>query len=95
VGSLRVTGQRLGVEEITTFRDEVRVRPLELPEHLALELSERAPEASYHRTTKTLNLASSAHFSGRQLPGWVEDLLLEATGATSASAGPSLPIPDR
>ncbi|MFN2545497.1 MAG: TRCF domain-containing protein, partial [Actinomycetota bacterium] len=76
--SLRVACQRLGIAEVGTFRDQVRLRPVDVPDRLALDLGERVPGAAYHRTTRTLNLSWDQQLPGRELPGWVENTLLEA-----------------
>ena len=51
VASLRITCARLGVDEVSTYRQQVRVKPLDLPEPLELDLRERVPGARYLRTT--------------------------------------------
>jgi hypothetical protein len=55
----------------------VRAKPQ--PGSLELELPQRAPGATYHRTTATLNLAPE-RVVGDELPGWVERALVAATG---------------
>ncbi|HEV3474059.1 MAG TPA: transcription-repair coupling factor [Actinomycetota bacterium] len=63
---LRITCRALGVEEVTTFRSQVRIRPLELaPEDLL------PAEATYHAATKTLNLAPEPKDLGPGLPSWI------------------------
>jgi transcription-repair coupling factor (superfamily II helicase) len=79
VASLRVTCERVGVMEISTYRDQVRVKPLDLPSSLELELPQRVVNATYHRTTRTLNLEPD-RVAGAELPAWVEEQLLRATG---------------
>jgi transcription-repair coupling factor (superfamily II helicase) len=67
---LRVACRSRGVEEVATFRSQIRIRPLDLPEGAAL------PEgASYHRTTRTLNLAPEPRDQGPGLPTWVRSKL--------------------
>src|SRR5581483_8771201 len=85
VASLRITCARLGVTEVSTYRDQVRVRPLELSPERELELAARAPGAAYHRTTSTLNLAPG-RIAGPELPGWVERALLALAGSGVGSA---------
>jgi transcription-repair coupling factor (superfamily II helicase) len=80
VGSLRITCARLGVTEVSTYRDEVRVRPVVLSEALAVDLGERVPQASHHATTATLNLVPE-RVAGAELPGWVEEQLIAALDA--------------
>jgi len=83
VASLRVTCRRLGVEEVSTYRDQVRVRPLSLPGSLEVDLAQRVPNAVYHRTTATLNL-SPERVASAELPAWVERALLGAVGDPSS-----------
>ena len=85
VASLRITCQRLGVAEVATYRDQVRVRPFGLPPEREAELPGRVPGASYHRTTSTLNLAAG-RVAGADLPRWVERALLAAAGSKVPSA---------
>ena len=70
VARLRIGCRRLGVEEVSTFRGQVRVRPVAVPEGAAL------PEAaSYHRSTGTLNLSPEPRDLGPGLPTWVRSKL--------------------
>jgi transcription-repair coupling factor (superfamily II helicase) len=78
VASLRITCARLGVEEVSTYRQQVRVKPLALSEALEVDLTARVPGAAYHRTTATLNLDLEL-LPGAELPGWVEGALVRAT----------------
>ncbi len=78
VASLRITCARLGVEEVSTYRQQVRVKPLDLPEALEVDLAARVPGATYHRTTATLNLDLEP-LPGAELPGYVERGLVRAT----------------
>ncbi|HXF57435.1 MAG TPA: transcription-repair coupling factor [Actinomycetota bacterium] len=87
VASLRITCRRLGVEEVTTYRDEVRLRPVALPEALLAELPERVPGGSYHAATRTLNLRPE-RVAGAELPAWVEARLLAAVGEAAPAASP-------
>src|SRR5438094_8356675 len=64
VASLRITCQRIGVDEVTTFRDEVRLRPVELSDEMQVDLKDRVPEASYHRVTMTLNIELDQTMAG-------------------------------
>jgi transcription-repair coupling factor (superfamily II helicase) len=78
VASLRLTCTRLGVEEISTYRQQVRIKPLELAESLDADLRSRVPEATYHRTTATLNLDPEP-LPGAELPAWIERTLVRAS----------------
>jgi transcription-repair coupling factor (superfamily II helicase) len=80
VASLRITARRLGVEEVSTYRQQVRIRPLVLPDD-GSEPREHARAATYHRTTATLNL-DPEKVAGAELPGWVESALRDVTGGS-------------
>ena len=90
IGSLRITAARLGVEEVTTYRDQVRITPLALPDALLLDLPERLPGASFHAAKATLNLTPDRVF-GANLVRWVEARLREAVGEP---AEPGMPAPE-
>jgi transcription-repair coupling factor (superfamily II helicase) len=79
VASLRITCRFLGVEEVSTYREQVRIRPVELPDAMRLDLTERVPGATFHEAKRTLNLAPGRVVSNH-LPGWVEAHLREAVG---------------
>ena len=68
IASLRVTARALGVEEISTFRDQVRLKPVEIADPLPTDLEERVYGATYRpsrrRSTSYPN-ASSAPTSWR------------------------------
>ncbi len=87
IASLRILAQRLGLEEISTYRDEVRLTPVAIGEALQLDLDERVPGATYHPVKRTLNLVPERVF-GHELVRWVEKHLREAAGDVSvAEAG--------
>jgi transcription-repair coupling factor (superfamily II helicase) len=79
IGSLRITARRLGVEEVTTYRDQVRLSPVAMPDALLVDLPERVPGASFHAAKVTLNLTPGRVF-GAELVRWVEARLREAMG---------------
>jgi transcription-repair coupling factor (superfamily II helicase) len=79
VASLRITAARLGVEEITTYKQEVRLTPVAIPETLLLDLDQRVYGATYHAAKRTLNLTPDRVF-GSDLVRYVERWLLEAVG---------------
>ena len=86
VASLRVTCAALGVEEVSTYREQVRIRPVELPDDaLRLDLAERVPGATFHEAKRTLNLAPE-RVASTELPAWVEARLREAVGETVSIA---------
>jgi transcription-repair coupling factor (superfamily II helicase) len=84
VASLRITCDRLAVTEVTTYRDQVRAKPLALSEDDERAVGTRVPGATYHRTTQTLNV-SVARLPGAELPVRVEGALLNATGSERPS----------
>jgi transcription-repair coupling factor (superfamily II helicase) len=84
VASLRITCDRLGVSEVTTYRDEVRAKPIALSDDDEAAVGTRVPGAAYHRTTGTLNVPV-ARVVGAELPGRVESALLDATGSERPS----------
>jgi transcription-repair coupling factor (superfamily II helicase) len=73
LASLKVTAREAGVEEVTTFRNQVRLRPL--PEAVGLEVAARVEGASYHRATATVNLTPPPALGGEALARWVEEAL--------------------
>jgi transcription-repair coupling factor (superfamily II helicase) len=79
IASLRVTCAVLGVEEVSTYRDQVRIRPVELPDALRVDLADRVPGSTFHEAKRTLNLMPE-RIAGADLPGWVEARLREAIG---------------
>jgi transcription-repair coupling factor (superfamily II helicase) len=70
VARLRIACGRLGVEDVSVFRNQVRIRPLELPDDATLP-----DAAAYHRATKTLNLMPEPTQMGPALPAWVRSML--------------------
>jgi transcription-repair coupling factor (superfamily II helicase) len=82
VASLRITARLLGVEEISTFRDQVRLKPVAIPDALRLDLEERVYRAEFHPETRTLNLVPERVF-GKDLVAFVERWLLEAATGDS------------
>jgi transcription-repair coupling factor (superfamily II helicase) len=83
VAALRVTAAALGIDDISTFRDQVRIRPVALSEALLADLGERVPDATFHDAKQTLNLVPDRVF-GIDLVRWVEARLCEAAGQTEA-----------
>jgi transcription-repair coupling factor (superfamily II helicase) len=79
VASLRIACLELGVQEIATYRDQVRLKPVALADADALALAERVPGATFHTATSTLNL-SPAGEHGAELARWIERALRAATG---------------
>jgi transcription-repair coupling factor (superfamily II helicase) len=73
VASLKLTCLALGVDEITTFRNQIRIKPVE--EARGLELAAEVRGAAYHATTRTLNLELPTTMSGEELATWVESTL--------------------
>jgi transcription-repair coupling factor (superfamily II helicase) len=79
IASLRLTARRYGVEEISTWRDQVRLSPVAITDVMRLDLSERVPGASFHEVKRTLNLSPDRVF-GADLVRWVEQGLGAAVG---------------
>ena len=94
VASLRITCARLGVGEVSTYRQQVRIKPLELPEALEHDLADRVEGARYLRTTATLNL-DLGRVPGSELPSLVERGLVRAMGENEvvATMTPVIPFP--
>jgi transcription-repair coupling factor (superfamily II helicase) len=86
VASLRVACLALGIEEVSTYRDQVRIRPVELPDALRLDLADRVPGATFHEVKRTLNLAPE-RVVGTDLPAWVESRLRDAVGDAVSVGG--------
>jgi transcription-repair coupling factor (superfamily II helicase) len=79
IGSLRLTALRLGVEEISTYRDQVRIRPVTLSDVVEIGLSAVIPGAAFVEATRTLNLKPDRVF-GVELVRWVESRMRQAVG---------------
>jgi transcription-repair coupling factor (superfamily II helicase) len=79
IASLRATGLRLGIEEISTYKEQVRLSPLRINDTLLLDLGERIPKATYHLERLTLNLVPERVY-GTELVAQVESWLREAVG---------------
>jgi transcription-repair coupling factor (superfamily II helicase) len=73
VASLRIACLGLGVQELSTFRDQVRIRPVE--EASGHEAASRMEAASYHPASRTLNLDPPPGLGGESLARWVEEAL--------------------
>jgi transcription-repair coupling factor (superfamily II helicase) len=79
IASLRLSASALGVEEITTYRDQVRIKPIELSDVVEIGLSAVIPGATYAEATRTLNLVPGRVF-GVDLVRWVESRMRQAAG---------------
>ena len=93
IGSLRITARRLEVEDIATYRDQVRLMPVTLPDALRLDLEERIPGGSFHAAKHTLNLTPERVF-GADLVRWVESRLREAIGEPSDPGLDAAAVPE-
>ena len=91
IGSLRLTAHELGVEEITTYRDQVRIKPVTLSEVVEMGLSAVIKGATFAEPTRTLNLVPERVF-GADLVGWVESQLRRAVGVTIEPGLPPLAV---
>src|SRR5204863_183812 len=79
IASLRLTARRLGITEIGTFREQVRISPVNLSDAMQVDLGERVRGATYHPAKATLNLVPERVF-GVELVRWAEGRLREAVG---------------
>jgi len=73
VASLRITCLGEGIDEVSTFRAQVRARPV--AESLGHQVAATMKEASYHPATRTLNLEQPPGMGGEALTRWVEGAL--------------------
>jgi transcription-repair coupling factor (superfamily II helicase) len=71
---LRIAAQARGIAEVTTYRSQIRIKPVEEP----ADLPDRA---SYHAATRTLNLDPEPREMGPGLPGWVRERLVSSVPA--------------
>ncbi|HEX8100423.1 MAG TPA: transcription-repair coupling factor [Actinomycetota bacterium] len=83
VASLRITALASGIDEISTFRNRVRIRPL--PEAVGSQVTAEMEGASYHPPTRTLNLDPPGGLGGEALARWVEGVLRSAIDAEPAA----------
>ena len=90
IASLRITASRLRIREISTYRDQVRLTPVAIPDALQLDLGERVPDATFHAAKGTLNLVPGRVF-GADLVRRVEASLREAVGE-DGSPGLATPV---
>jgi transcription-repair coupling factor (superfamily II helicase) len=65
---LRIAAQVRGIAEVTTYRSQIRIKPVDEPVDLP-------DQASYHAATRTLNLDPEPREMGPGLPGWVRSRL--------------------
>ena len=72
VARLRIACLALGVEEVTTYREQVRARPVDVDD---TALPERT---AYHRATRTLNMNPAPDQMGPGLPAWIRSALSAA-----------------
>jgi transcription-repair coupling factor (superfamily II helicase) len=86
VASLKLVCLALGVDEISTFRRQLRLRSVD--ESWGHEAAARTPEATYHPATRTLNLDPPAFLGGEALPQWVEEVLEAGAPPSEGAADP-------
>src|SRR5205823_811517 len=79
VASLRLACLRLGVDEVTTFRNQVRVKPVD--DAWGHGVAATMDGASYRPATRTLNLEPPSTLGGEELARWVEGTLAGAPAA--------------
>lgn len=80
IASLKIACEEAGIEEVARFRDEVRIKPVQLDELVGAHVAVRVPGATYHEATGTLNLPVE-RIPGADLPAWVERALAAVLGA--------------
>jgi transcription-repair coupling factor (superfamily II helicase) len=73
IASLKLACRARGVEEISTFRKQVRAKPVD--PGLGHELDVLMDEATYKEATRTLNLDPPENLGGEALARWVEEAL--------------------
>jgi transcription-repair coupling factor (superfamily II helicase) len=73
VAALRLACLGMGIEEIGTFRKQVRIKPV--GEAVGYEVAARVDGASYRATTRTLNLDPPSPQGGEALAVWVREAL--------------------
>ncbi|MGH2682997.1 MAG: transcription-repair coupling factor, partial [Actinomycetota bacterium] len=81
VARLRIACQELGIEEVATYRDQIRIRPVEVDE---TALPDRT---AYHASTQTLNLNPAPGQMGPGLPAWIRSNLLVAASPPAEVSG--------
>jgi transcription-repair coupling factor (superfamily II helicase) len=79
IQSLRLACLAAGVEEISTIKMQIRIKPV-APEHGHAQSLERE-DAVYHEVTRTLNLQPPNQFREDLLVGYVEDAVGGSEGA--------------
>ncbi|HMC36346.1 MAG TPA: transcription-repair coupling factor [Actinomycetota bacterium] len=84
VASLKQACLESGVEEVSTFRNQVRLRPV--PPALGEDVAAVVREASYHPATSTLNLNPPATLGGEALARWIEEVIMRPGSIERASA---------
>jgi transcription-repair coupling factor (superfamily II helicase) len=70
VARLRALCERLGIEDVSVYRNQVRVKPVDLPDG-----TELPDAAAYHPATRTLNLLPEPSQMGPHLAAWVRSML--------------------
>ncbi len=73
IQSLRLACLAAGVEEISTIRMQIRIKPVAPERGHALAVERE--DAAYHEVTKTLNLQPPTQFREELLVGYVEDAI--------------------
>jgi transcription-repair coupling factor (superfamily II helicase) len=92
VASLRLAAMDAGVEEISTFRNQIRIRPID--EATGHEVAASEEGTSYHATTRTLNLQPAPSMGGEGLAVWIESALTSARSGVGRGHAPE-PSPER
>jgi transcription-repair coupling factor (superfamily II helicase) len=85
VASLKLTALALGAKEITTYRLQVRIKPV--GEGFGLTVVEQEEGSTYHPVSQTLNLDPPVNLGGEALARWVEGVLRTAAGELAVPGG--------
>jgi transcription-repair coupling factor (superfamily II helicase) len=85
VASLKLTALALGAKEITTYRQQVRIKPV--GEGFGLTVVEQEEGSTYHPVSQTLNLDPPVNLGGEALARWVEEVLRTAAAELAVPGG--------
>ncbi len=78
IGRLRIAARAAGAEEVSRFREQIRIRPV--AEEPGAALAAARDDAAYHATTRTLNLMPPGHWGGEALVDYVEEAIESIRG---------------
>jgi transcription-repair coupling factor (superfamily II helicase) len=84
VASLKLACLEAGVDEVSMFRKQVRLRPVD--ERRGYDVAAQVAEASYHAATRTLNLDPPPTLGGEAMAMWVEETLARGRSAPASAS---------